>query len=347
MTDILGKGSKGRVLVTGATGFIASHTLLALARAGYTVRGTARSASKAEALNRTLSAYAGQPVEIELVSADLTSDTGWDAAVADCQFVMHMASPIPSVLPKDPLELINPARDGALRVLKASKAASVRRVVMTSSFAAVGYGWGDARPDLLTEEHWSNPDNLKDNTAYTRSKTIAERAAWEYVNGEGEGLELSTINPVAVLGPAMSADVSASLELITQPMQKKLPAIPKLSFGVVDVRDVADAHVAAMTHPGAAGERFLVSESVLWFRDIVAILNEAYPERKLPTKELPSWLVRVLSNMNPVLKQIVPELGKFRNVSSEKARRVLGWQPRSAGDAVLSSAKTLVDLGAL
>jgi dihydroflavonol-4-reductase len=335
------------VLVTGATGFIASHTILALLDAGHTVRGTARSAAKAAALNATLSAYSGRPIEIELVSADLSSDTGWAEAMVGIDYVQHLASPIPANLPRDPDELIIPARDGALRVLKAARASGVKRVVMTSSVAAIAYGWGDARPAVLNETHWSNPDNLADNTAYTRSKVIAEKAAWDYVNGEGKGLELSCINPVAVLGPAMSADVSASLELVTQPMQAKLPAYPQLTFGIVDVRDVALAHVRAMTEPRAAGERFLLGGEIVTFAELGEILRQAYPGRKLPKGELPNWLVRVLANLNPVLKQILPELGKRRAYSNQKARDILGIEPRSAKEAALASTETLMKLGAL
>ena len=336
-----------KVLVTGATGFIASHTILALVNKGYEVRGTARSASKAEKLNATLSAYAGKPVEIELVSADLTKDDGWDAAMDGVTYLQHLASPIPNNLPKDPNDLIVPAREGALRALRAAKAAGVKRAVMTSSFAAIGYGWGNTRPDELNETHWSNPDNIKDNTAYTRSKAIAEKAAWDYIENEGAGLELATINPVAVLGPAMSGDVSTSLELVTQPMLNKVPAFPKLTFGIVDVRDVAAAHVAAMEHPEAAGERFIVGESILSFTDIGEILRQAYPDRKLPKGELPSWLVKMLTLVNPTLKQIVPELDKKRSFTNAKSKATLGIDYIPAKDAILASTNSLIELGEL
>ncbi|MEL6723436.1 MAG: NAD-dependent epimerase/dehydratase family protein [Pseudomonadota bacterium] len=336
-----------KVLVTGATGFIASHTILALVDKGYEVRGTARSASKADALNATLSAYAGKPIEIELVSADLTQDEGWAEAMEGVTYLQHLASPIPNNLPKDPNELIIPAKEGALRALKAAKAAGVKRAVMTSSFASVGYGWGDSRPDVLDESHWSNPDNIKDNTAYTRSKAIAEKAAWDYIEGDGAGLELSVINPVAVLGPAMSGDVSASLELVTQPMMNKVPAFPKLTFGIVDVRDVAAAHVAAMEKPEAAGERFIVGERVLTFTEIGEVLREAYPDRKLPKGELPSWLVKMLTVVNPTLKQIVPELGKHRGFTNQKSKSVLGIDYIPAKDAILASTNSLIELGEL
>ena len=334
-----------RVLVTGATGFIAGHVILKLLDAGHEVYGTARSASKAAALNRTLSDYAGRPVEVGLFEADLNGDAGWAEAAGGMDYVQHIASPFPAAIPKDPDELIRPARDGALRVLKAAKAAGVKRVVLTSSMAAIAYGWGDARPDPLTEAHWSNPDNLKDNTAYTRSKTIAERAAWDYVNGEGQGLELSVINPSAVLGPVMSDDLSGSLEIITQLMTGKVPASPRVGFCVVDVRDVADAHLKAMTVPEAAGERFLACGRFMWMAEVADVLREHFPayRRKLPKGILPDWLLRLITLVNPPARQLIPELGRERHCSNEKARGVLGWQPRSEEDAIVDAAQSLID----
>ncbi len=338
------KPAKGEtVLLTGATGFIASHTILALQDAGYTVRGTARSADRRPALEATLSAYAGRPVSIELFPADLMRDDGWRAAATGCDHIIHMASPLPTNGPQDADDLIVPAREGTLRVMRAAREAGARRIIVTSSFAAVGYGWGDKRPAMLTEEHWSNPDNFADNTAYTRSKAIAEKAAWEYARAHS--LNMTTINPVAVLGPAMSADVSASLELVSQPMLKKLPLIPRISFGIVDVRDVADAHVLALENPAAIGERFIVTDEVLWFADVMDVLREAYPKRGLASGRMPDWLLRLLANVNPVVKQIIPELGQFRNVTSAKARDMLGWSPRPAREAILASAQSLVQLG--
>ncbi|HPF23844.1 MAG TPA: aldehyde reductase [Hyphomonas sp.] len=335
-----------RVLVTGATGFIAGHVIVKLLEAGHEVRGTARSASKADGLNRNLSAYAKRPVSIELVAADLNSDAGWAEAVAGMDYVQHVASPFPANIPKDPDELIRPARDGALRVLKAAKAAGVKRVVMTSSMAAIAYGWGDKRPNPLTEAHWSNPDNLTDNTAYTRSKTIAERAAWDYVNGEGKGLELAVINPSAVLGPVMSDDLSGSLEIITQLMTGKVPASPRVGFCVVDVRDVADAHLQAMTVPAAAGERFLAAGRFMWMKEVADVLRENFPDygKKLPKGELPDWLLKLITLVNPPAKQLIPELGRERHCSNEKARRVLGWQPRAEEESIVEGARSLIDL---
>ena len=336
-----------KVLVTGATGFIAGHVILQLLEAGHEVRGTARSASSAARLNETFSKYAGRPIAIDLVAANLERDDGWAEAVAGMDFVQHVASPFPSGVPKDPDDLIRPATDGALRVLKASRAAGVKRVVMTSSMAAIAYGWGENRPAVLTEEHWSNPDNLKDNTAYTRSKTIAERAAWDYVNGEGKGLELAVINPAAVLGPVMSGDLSASLELLTMPLSGKIPAVPRIGFGIVDVRDVAAAQVAAMTVPGAAGERFLVSQPFMWFSDVADVLREAFPAyaKKLPKGTMPDFMLKIVAVFNPALKQVIPELGRQRQISNEKARTILGWTPRTANEAIIDGAQSLIDAG--
>lgn len=332
------------VLVTGATGFIASHCIVKLLERGHTVRGTARSTSRTGALNTLLSDYMETEIDVPLVAADLQRDNGWDDAVAGVDAIFHVASPIPANLPRDADELIVPARDGALRVLKAARNAGVDRVVMTSSVAAIAYGWGDARPDVLTEEHWSNPDNIRDNTAYTRSKTIAEKAAWDYVAGEGEGLKLTTINPSAVLGPVLGSDFSASLQIVTQLMQGKLPALPRVGFQIVDVRDVAEAHVLALEKEVAIGARYAVADEFMWFTDVAQLLRDAYPNhpKKIPSGEMPGWLLKLMAPLNPPVRQILSELGKRRFVSSEKARKELGWSPLSAREAVLAAADSLL-----
>ncbi|MFN7180816.1 SDR family oxidoreductase [Hyphomonas sp.] len=334
-----------KVLVTGATGFIAGHVIHQLLEAGHEVTGTARSAARGAALSQTISAYAGRPVSIPIREADLSSDKGWAEAAQGMDFIQHIASPIPSNVPKDADELIIPARDGALRVLRAAKAAGVKRVVMTSSMAACAYGWGDQRPNPVTEEHWSREDAVSDTTPYTRSKTIAERAAWNYVNGEGKGLELTAINPAAVLGPVMSGDFSASVEILTQLLSGKLPGTPRVGFVIVDVRDVAAAHVLAMTNPAAAGQRFLVGDRFMWFSEVAAVLRREFPaySKKVPAKELPGWMVKLIAMVNPPARQIIPEIGRERHISSEKAKRVLGWQARSAEEAIISGAKSLID----
>ena len=263
----------------------------------------------------------------------------------DCAFVQHVASPFPAVHPKDENDLIRPAREGALRVLKAAKAAGVKRVVMTSSMAAIAYGHGDGRAETSDETMWSNPDG-PDNTPYTKSKTLAERAAWDYVNGEGEGLELVTINPTGILGPALSADVSTSLEIPIRLMNGKTPGIPRLGFSLVDVRDVAACHVKAMELPEAAGQRFLATEGFLWFSEAAEILRKKFPayDRKIPRRNVPDWALKLMAVFQPVYRQTVTELGRTRKASNAKASRVLGVTFRTAEDALVASAESLIQL---
>lgn len=336
-----------KVLVTGATGFIAGHVIHQLIEAGHEVTGTARSAARGAALSQTISAYAGRPVSIPIREADLSSDTGWAEAAEGMDYIHHIASPIPATVPKNADELIRPARDGALRALKAARVAGVKRVVMTSSMAACAYGFGDQRPNPVTEQHWSQDNGAADMTPYTRSKTIAERAAWDYVNADGKGLELTTINPALVLGPVMGADFSASVQILTQLMSGKLPGTPKVGFVIVDVRDVAAAHVAAMTSPAAAGERFLVGDRFMWFSEVAATLAREFPAyaSKLPSRDIPGWMVHLMALVNPPAKQLIPELSRERHISSEKARRVLGWQSRTSEEAVIAGARSLIEAG--
>jgi len=335
------------VLVTGATGFIASHLILELIERGYTVRGTARSAEKAGALNAILSAYAGKPVEIELVSLDLTRDEGWAEAMEGVDFVQHVASPFPPTQPKHPDDLIIPAREGALRALRAAKAAGVKRVVLTSSVAAVDNGWGPAGPEVYDETSWTTFEGPEPVPAYSQSKTYAERAAWDFIEREGEGMELAVINPAAVLGPVMSKDVSTSISLVSASMDGTVPAFPPLAFGVVDVRDIAKAHVEAMIRPEAAGERFILAVDTMWFKDVGKILREAYPDRKIPKSEMPVWLAKLMALFMPQLKPSAHRLGRINHYNNAKAREVLGIDFISPRDAVLASAESLIKVGAL
>lgn len=334
-----------RVLVTGASGFVAQHVILQLLAKGYTVRGTLRSMKRADEVRKVLSAFDPRAQNIDFVEADLSSDAGWAEAVKDCTYVQHVASPIPAVLPKDEMVLIRPARDGALRVLKAAKAAGVKRVVMTSSMAAVAYGHGDKRAEVSDETIWSNPDG-PDNTPYTKSKTIAERAAWDYVNGEGKGLELAVINPTGIMGPALSADVSTSLEIPIRLMNGKTPGVPRLGFSLVDVRDVAECQVKAMEIPEAAGERFLATEGFLWFADAAEVLRKKFPayDAKIPKRKIPDFVLKLMAVFQPIYKQTVTELGRTRKASNAKASRVLGVKFRTAEEALIASAESLIQL---
>ena len=335
------------VLVTGGSGFVASHCILQLLAAGYRVRTTVRSLAREGAVRAMLKSAGADPgTALSFAAADLTSDAGWPEAVAGCDYVLHVASPFPLAVPKDENELIVPAREGALRLLRAARGAGVKRVVLTSSFAAVGYGTA-MKGAAFTESDWTDVTG-PGVSPYVKSKTLAERAAWDFMAREGGEMELAVVNPVGVFGPVLGADFSTSIEIVKRMMDGAVPALPRMTFGVVDVRDVADLHLKAMTHPEAAGERFLsVAGDFLSMREIATVLKQRLGDaaRRVPTRELPDWLVRVVALVDQSAGQIVPELGKHKNATSEKARRVLGWSPRPAADALVATAESLVHLG--
>lgn len=337
------------VLVTGGSGFVAAHCILQLLDAGYRVRTTVRSLAR-EADVRTMLRTGGAEPEgaLSFAVADLVSDAGWRDAVAGCDFVLHVASPFPAKAPKTEDELIVPAREGALRVLRAARDAVVKRVVLTSSFAAIGYGHKtNDRP--FSEESWTDP-NADQVIAYVKSKTLAERAAWDFISREGGALELSVVNPVGVFGPVLGPDYSTSIEIVQRLMDGTIPGLPRVSFGVVDVRDVADLHLRAMTNPAAKGERFLaVAGYFMTMQEIANLLRARLGDaaRRVPTRVLPDWLLRLASLVDGSVAQVVPELGKSKNATNEKARRVLGWSPRPREEAIIATAESLMRLGLL
>jgi nucleoside-diphosphate-sugar epimerase len=337
------------VLVTGGSGFIASQILLNLLAAGHTVRTTVRNLAREAEVRDLLKQAGSEPGErLRFFAADLESDGGWKAAATGCEFVLHVASPFPPTVPKHEDELIVPAREGALRVLRAARDAGVKRVVLTSSFAAIGYGHPE-QDAPFDETSWTDlrADGL---TAYVKSKTLAERAAWDLIARQGGELELATVNPVGVFGPVLGADYATSILLVQKLMDGAMPGCPRLWFGGVDVRDVADLHVRAMTHPAAKGERFLaVAGDFVSILDIAAMIKRRVgpAAKRVPTRELPDWLVRLAAWKDPAVKQILPELGKRKNATSQKAQSMLGWAPRSVEDAVTATAQSLVELGLL
>jgi len=338
-----------KVLVTGGSGFIGSHVILQLLAAGHDVRTTVRSLSREGDVRAMLREGGAQYTDrLSFAAADLLQDAGWAEAAAGCEFVLHVASPLPPNVPKNEDELIIPAREGTLRVLRAARDAGVKRVVQTSSFAAIGYGFKD-RTAPFTEADWTDTSG-SDVQAYTKSKTLAERAAWDFIAKEGGGLELSVINPVGVFGPVMGPDYSASILIVQRLMDGAVPGCPRLYFGVADVRDVADLHIRAMTHPAAKGERFLAtSGDFMTMVEIAEVLKKRMGAvaKRVPTRQVPDWLVRLASLRDPAIKFILPELGKVKNATNEKARRVLGWEPRSREDALVATAESLVHLGLL
>jgi len=337
------------VLVTGGSGFLGAHCVLALLNAGYRVRTTVRSAKREADVLAMLKAGGIAPGDrLSFAMADLMSDAGWPQAVAGCDYVLHVASPFPPGVPKHEDDLIIPARVGALRVLRAARDAGVKRVVLTSSFAAIGYGKmpPDGRP--FTEESWTDPTAKV--SAYVKSKTLAERAAWDFIAAEGGRLELAVVNPVGIFGPVLGSDHSTSTEFVQRMMNGAMPGLPRLSFGVVDARDVADLHVRAMTNPAAKGERFLaVSGDFMTVREIAQTLKTRLGDAaaRVTTRELPDWLVRIVGLFNPEAAQLVTELGKVKNATNAKAVRVLGWAPRSREDALAAAGESLVRLGLL
>jgi nucleoside-diphosphate-sugar epimerase len=334
------------VLVTGGSGFIGVHCILQLLEAGYQVRTTVRSLTR-EADVRAMLKVGGMDVgdRLTFVAADLNADDGWAEATEGCDYVLHVASPFPPLVPKSEDELIIPAREGTLRVLRAARDCGVKRVVLTSSFAAIGYGH-TSTDHLFTEEDWSDLNG--DVPAYPKSKTLAERAAWDFIAKEGGSLELAVINPVGVFGPVLGPDFSYSIQMVQRLMDGSVPGAPRSYFGIVDVRDVADLHLRAMTDPAAKGERFLaVTGEPMSIHDVAMVLKERMGEtaRRVPTRVLPDWGVKLMALVMPQARQLVPGLGIVRRASGEKAVRLLGWTPRSREDAVVATAESLVGLG--
>jgi len=338
------------ILVTGGSGFVGSHVVLQLLNAGHDVRTTVRSRKKEESLRTMVGNAGGDAGErLTFVTADLVSDSGWKEAVAGCEYVLHVASPLTEAAGKSEEAVIVPARDGTLRILKAARDANVKRVVMTSSCGAVYYGH-PPRIEPFDESSWSNPDG-GDMSAYVKSKLIAERAAWSFMEKEGGRLELAVVNPAGIFGPVLGPDSSSSTQMIKR-LLGGIPGCPRIHFAIVDVRDVADLHIRAMTNPAARGERFIaVAEdghamSMLQMANVLrARLGDA--ARKTPTRELPDWLVRAGALFDPAMRQLVPMLGKIRNATSEKARRLLAWTPRPREDALVATAESLMKFGVI
>lgn len=335
------------VLVTGGSGFVGSHVILQLLAAGHRVRTTVRNLSREAEVRATLARAGAEAGDrLRFFAADLEKDEGWAEAAQGCDYVQHVASPFPPAQPRDENELIRPAREGTLRVLRAARDAGVKRVVVTSSFAAIGYGHGQ-RDTPYTEADWTDPEGPAVQP-YMKSKTLAERAAWDFVAREGKGMELAVVNPVGIFGPALGDDLSTSIFLVQSMLEGKMPGTPRLWLGVVDVRDVADLHLRAMTDPAAAGERFLaVAGEAMSFHQMATVLRERLgpAAARVPKRELPDWLIRLLALFNPLAREAVPRLGIQARASNEKARRVLDWAPRSNEDAIIASAESLIRLG--
>lgn len=330
------------VLVTGGTGFLGGHCIARLIDRGYDVRTTVRDAARESAVRATVDAAGVDAgARLTVAVADLTSDDGWEPAVAGCRYVLHVASPFPPVQPSDPDELIVPARDGALRVLRAALAGEVERVVLTSSIAATRPDRESSAAAPYTEADWTDGSDPQ-RTPYVRSKTIAEQAAWSLARESGAENRLATVCPGAIIGPALNDDLSFSLQTIARLLQG-MPAVPRLGFTFVDVRDVADLHILAMTDGAAGGERFIATDTFLWMAEVAAILRERLGDAasKVPTRTAPNLLIRAMSLFDASIRPLVGDLGKQSWFSSEKARTTLGWTPLPVADSITDCARSL------
>jgi len=327
------------VVVTGASGFVAQHVVRLLLDKGYTVRGTLRDAARESGLRASLE-LAGVNIErLEFFTADLTRDAGWREALEGAKFVFHIASPVPQRPPRHDSELVLPARDGTLRVLRAAHELGIRRVVMTSSISAVMQGHPRDGSKVFTEADWSIVDDKI--PAYDKSKTLAERAAWDFVMSlpDAQRLELVTINPGFILGPSLDHDHGVSNELVRKMIRRDVPGLPDLHFPLVHVLDVAELHWRAMCTPSAAGQRFCCALPLLSLPEIGEILAQA--GYRVSRRKLPNWTVRVVGLFDRQVAVILPELGKRDDFDCSRAKQILGWQPRTAQSAVLDAASSL------
>jgi nucleoside-diphosphate-sugar epimerase len=335
------------VLVTGGSGFVGVYTILQLLAAGHTVRTTLRHPDRSKDVLAMLRQAGAEPGNrLAFFTADLTDDAGWGEAVGGCEYVLHVASPLLTAVPDDENEMIIPAREGTLRVLRAAREAGVKRVVITSSFGAVSYGH-PPQDAPFDETSWTNLDSLETHP-YIKSKTLAERAAWDFVEREGDGLELSVINPTAVFGPALGPDFSGSIGIIKELLDGTMTAAPRIYFGLIDVRDVAELHLRAMTSPAAKGERFIaVAGETMSILGIAKILRTKIgaSARRVPRFQAPDWLIRLAALRNPMARASLPMLGKLRRANGDKARRLLGFAPRGNEEMIVDTAESLIRLG--
>jgi len=337
-----------KVLVTGVSGFLGTHIAISLLNRGYNVIGSVRNLSKKNEILEIINKGTQHSQNISFVEADIINPEPWYDITKELDYIIHAASPFPEVMPKNDETLIKPAKEGTLNILNAALSNSVKKVVITSSMAAVVYGkTPTTTKPLYNEFDWTDETNLKDTNAYYRSKTIAEKVAWDFAKKYSNKINISVINPSAILGPILKKESGASANIILKVLDGSTPAIPRIGFEVVDVRDVADLHILAMENDKANGERFLCAAGFVIFKEVADILRVAYPNKKIPKLMMPNFLVRFVSNFEKTLKPILMEIGVERKIDNSKAKSILGWNPRSPKDAILACAESLFQNGIL
>ncbi|KRA99706.1 hypothetical protein ASD83_04160 [Devosia sp. Root685] len=331
-----------RILVTGASGFVAKHVIGELLRAGYRVRGTVRNRGKLRSIQAAMDLLApGAGDRLEIVEADLLDDAGWAYAMEDVAAVMHVATVISAEEPKDPSTVIRPAVEGTERVLRFARAEGVRRVIMTSSIATVGYGHGhETGKHTYTEADFTDLTKMRRPWAYCIGKTRAEQAAWAFASGQN--MQLTTIHPGAILGPASDPETSISLGLVGGLLDGSTPAMPRIGFAISDVRDVAAMHLAALRNPESVGQRYLATGPYQSFEDVAATLREAYSDYQVTIKTIPDWLMRILATLGGPVRQIINDIGNEKHFDGSKGERLLGRPYHTPKEAVLSAAESLI-----
>lgn len=335
-----------KVLLTGVSGFLGSHTAIQLLEKGYEVTGTLRDLSRAESIKEIIGSRTAKVENLKFEQAELNNIEVWQRLTKGVDFVQHIASPFPRILPKDENDLILPAKNGVLNILHASAANGVKRVVLTSSSSAILYGKPkDKRSGTFDETVWTDVANKADTTPYFRSKTIAEKAAWDFIKKDASGLELATVLPGAILGPVLEDDFGTSANIVLKALDGTMPAIPSIGFDMVDVRSVAELLILAMEKPEAANQRYAGAAGFMKFKDVIDVLRDAYPKRKFPKMVLPDFAVRLFSNFDKTLKPILIDLNTERKLNSMKAQTQLGWKPVPVENAILACAESLFEVG--
>jgi len=338
--------SNSTVLVTGGTGYLAKWVIVGLLREGYTVRVTLRNLSKESEVRASIDEQVASVDRLSFVAADLLKDEGWMRAMTGCKYVLHVASPMGQGAPKG-MDLVTPARDGTLRVLSAAAASGIERVVCTSSaFASQTPAVAGEMQPIANEDTWTVPTETS-LSEYARSKVLAERAAWEFMKTDTSGMTLATVLPGLILGPVMNKSVTGSLELISRLLTGKLPALPRIGFGIIETNNLVDLHMKAMTSPAAANGRFIGVGDFLWISDIAEILKEQFQDRsaKIPSRQLPDWVLRLSALFQEEARFMAPMLGKRREFDTSKTSSVLQWHAKPSREAVIECAKSLIDQG--